>query len=73
MVTTVSLRGHTNVPSKILKNHKIRPKSKLEWIDDGITIRVIPIPSDIIRSSKGITMGLRQKLKKERELERQRG
>lgn len=70
MVTTVTSRGHTNVPLKILKDHKIRPHTKLEWIDDGMTIRVIPIPPDSVRSSRGITKALRRKLIKERDSER---
>ena len=70
MKTTVTSRGQTVVPAKIRKDYKIRPQTQLEWIDDGETIRVMPIPSDSIHSAKGSSKGLRQKLLKERERER---
>ena len=70
--TTVTTRGQTVVPSKIRKDHSIRPQAQLEWIDDGETIRVVPIPPDPIRAAKGISKGLRRRLVSERELERQR-
>jgi AbrB family looped-hinge helix DNA binding protein len=73
MKTTVTTRGQTVVPAKIRKNHHITPSTQLEWIDDGETIRVVPLPSDAIRAARGITRGARQKLLKERERERQRG
>ncbi len=73
MRTTMTSRGQTVIPAKIRKTHRIRPKMQLEWIDDGQTIRVVPIPPDPIRAAKGISKGLRQRLLNERELERQRG
>jgi bifunctional DNA-binding transcriptional regulator/antitoxin component of YhaV-PrlF toxin-antitoxin module len=73
MRTTVTSRGQTVVPAKIRKDHQIHPQTQLEWIDDGETIRVVPIPLDTIRAAKGISKGLRRRLIKEREQERQRG
>ena len=70
METTVTSRGQTVVPAKIRREHKIRPKMKLEWIDDGETIRVVPMPSDSIRAAKGTTKGLRRALLRNRALER---
>jgi bifunctional DNA-binding transcriptional regulator/antitoxin component of YhaV-PrlF toxin-antitoxin module len=73
MRTTVTSRGQTVIPAKIRKEHQIGVSTKLEWIDDGETIRVVPLPPDAIRAAKGISKGLHQRLLKERELERQRG
>ncbi|MBI1743062.1 AbrB/MazE/SpoVT family DNA-binding domain-containing protein [Candidatus Acetothermia bacterium] len=73
MRTKVTSRGQTVVPAKIRKDHQIVPQTQLEWIDDGETIRVIPIPSDPIRGARGISKGLHRKLLKEREWERRRG
>ena len=73
MRTTVTSRGQTVVPAKIRKDHQIHPQTQLEWIDDGETIRVVPLPLDTIRSAKGLSKGLHQKLLKEREQERRRG
>jgi bifunctional DNA-binding transcriptional regulator/antitoxin component of YhaV-PrlF toxin-antitoxin module len=73
MKTTVTSRSQTVVPAKIRKDHQIGSHTQLEWIDDGETIRAVPLPADPIRAAKGISRGLRQKLLEERALERQRG
>jgi len=65
MKTTVTARGQTVVPAQIRqirKNHQISAQTQLEWIDDGETIRVIPLPPDTIRAAKGISKGLHQRL-----------
>jgi bifunctional DNA-binding transcriptional regulator/antitoxin component of YhaV-PrlF toxin-antitoxin module len=72
MRTTMTSRGQTVVPAKIRRDHQLHPQTQLEWIDDGETIRVVPIPPDSIRAAKGITKRLHQKLLAEREWERQR-
>lgn len=70
MVTTVTIRGQTVVPAQIRKAHNIAAKARLQWIDDGHTIRVLPVPHDPIQAAKGITRGLGDKLLQERERER---
>lgn len=72
MKTTVTSRGQTVVPAKIRKAHEIDTRTRLEWIDDGRTIRVIPIPEDAVRAAKGISRGLGDALRREREIERLR-
>jgi bifunctional DNA-binding transcriptional regulator/antitoxin component of YhaV-PrlF toxin-antitoxin module len=73
MKTTVTARGQTVVPAKIRRDHQISAQTQLEWLDDGETIRVIPLPPDAIRAVRGISTDLRQRLLAERERERQRG
>ena len=73
MKTTVTARGQTVIPAKIRKEHQIGVSAKLEWIDDGDTIRVVPLPTDSIEAAKGISKGLYRMLMKERELERKLG
>jgi bifunctional DNA-binding transcriptional regulator/antitoxin component of YhaV-PrlF toxin-antitoxin module len=73
MKTTVTARGQTVVPAKIRKDYQIGAQTQLEWLDDGETIRVIPLPPDTIQAARGITTGLHQRLLAEREQERQRG
>lgn len=73
MRTTITSRGQTVIPAQIREAHRIRPNMQLEWIDDGQTIRIVPIPPDPIRAAKGTTKGLHQRLLNERESERVRG
>jgi bifunctional DNA-binding transcriptional regulator/antitoxin component of YhaV-PrlF toxin-antitoxin module len=73
MRTTVTERGQTVVPAKIRRDYSIGPHSRLEWVDDGHTIRVIPIPEDPIRAARGSSQGLSRRLLEERERERARG
>ena len=73
MKTTVTARGQTVIPAKIRKEHQIEISTKLEWIDDGDTIRVVPLPKDCVEEARGISKGLYCKLMKERGLERQFG
>ena len=73
MKTTVTVRGQTVVPAKIRKDYQIGPQTQLEWIDDGETIRVVPLPTDTIRAAKGSSKGLHRRLLQEREWERQSG
>jgi AbrB family looped-hinge helix DNA binding protein len=73
MRTTVTSRGQTVVPAKIRKEHGIEPQTQLEWLDDGETIRVIPIPIDAIKAVKGHSKKLLRMLIDERNLERRNG
>ena len=66
MRTTVTSRGQTVVPARIRKDHAIQPETRLEWIDDGETIRVVPIPPDPIGAAIGTTHRLGEKLLVER-------
>jgi bifunctional DNA-binding transcriptional regulator/antitoxin component of YhaV-PrlF toxin-antitoxin module len=72
MRTTISARGQTVVPAKIRRDHEIEAQSRLEWLDDGHTIRVVPVPEDSIRAAKGSTKGFGSRLLKERRRERDR-
>jgi len=55
MKTTVTARGQTVIPAKIRKSHQIDVSTKLKRIDDGETIRVVPLPTDSIEAAKGIS------------------
>lgn len=65
-------RGQTVVPAKIRRDYGIEPQTRLEWIDDGHSIRVVPLPSDPIRAAKGASKGLSRRLLEERARERAR-
>ncbi len=74
MQTTISRRGQTVVPAAVRKRHHLLDGDRLAWIDDGETIKVIPIPADPVRALKGMAKGERlvQELMKYRREERAR-
>lgn len=74
MKATVTTRGQVSIPSKIRKQFKIEPESKIEWLIEGNTIKVIPLPKDPVAAFKGRGKGIysASKLLKERKEERRR-
>ena len=57
MQTTVTKRGQTAIPAKLRKKFGIDDQTKLEWIVEGDTMKVIPVPKDPIASYKGKSKG----------------
>ena len=57
MLTTVSSRGQTSIPSEIRKKYSIGANTKLQWIDDGGFITVVPIGIDPIETFRGKSKG----------------
>lgn len=53
MESTVTVRGQTAIPVAIRRRYNIRAKTKLEWLDDGHSISVVPIPENPIKALKG--------------------
>ena len=59
MESTVSKRWQTVIPAAIRRRHNIREGDLLEWVDDGETIRVVPITSDPVKALRGRAKGQR--------------
>ena len=74
MTTTVSSRGQTVIPAEIRKRHALTEQSRLAWIDDGGTIRVIPLPAGAQEFGRGMAKELKlsQALLSDRTEERRR-
>jgi len=75
MVSTVTIRGQTAIPVAIRKKYNITPKTHIEWIDDGHSISVVPVPHDSIKALKGRykNAGLLKELLRSRQEERNIG
>jgi AbrB family looped-hinge helix DNA binding protein len=76
METTVTRRGQTIIPAAIRRRHGIKAGDRITWLDDGGTIRIVPVTADPIRSLRGsgrgqslLTALLRQR-REDRERER---
>jgi AbrB family looped-hinge helix DNA binding protein len=55
--TTVTHRGRTNIPAAIRRRHDIKESDRVTWLDDGVTIQLVPVPSDPIRALRGSGRG----------------
>ena len=53
----VSRHGRVVIPAAIRRRYNIKDGDTLEWIDDGETIRVVPITSDPVRALRGRAKG----------------
>jgi AbrB family looped-hinge helix DNA binding protein len=74
MQTAVTKRGQTVIPALLRKRYRIDEGTQLVWLDDGETIRVVPIPADPLRAlrGRGRGEGLTEKLLVERRQDRER-
>ena len=57
MRTTVTKRAQTVVPAEIRARYGIKGGDLLEWIDDGKSIKVVPVPRDPIEVLRGCARG----------------
>lgn len=74
MQTSVTKRGQTVIPAAIRKKYHIDAEVHLVWLDDGDTIRVVPVPNDPLLSLRGSGRGKNytKKLLEERNKDRSR-
>jgi AbrB family looped-hinge helix DNA binding protein len=44
--TTVTRGGRTHIPAAIRRRHGIREGDRITWLDDGDTLRIVPVAAD---------------------------
>lgn len=72
--TAITKRGQTVVPAAIRRRYRLESGMRLAWLDDGETIRVVPVPADPLQAlrGRGRGEGLRERLLAERGDDRRR-
>jgi AbrB family looped-hinge helix DNA binding protein len=75
MMSTVTTRGQTAIPAAIRRRYNILSRSRIEWIDDGHSIAIVPVAEDAITALRGKykRYPLNEILAKSRVEERNRG
>src|ERR1700730_4492450 len=57
--STISSKGQTVIPVEIRKRHALTEQSRLAWIDDGGSIRVVPLPAGPLKHGRVLAKGMR--------------
>ena len=74
-VSTVSKKGWVVIPREIRERHNIKPGDKVQIVDYGGSITIVPAMTDPIREMRGMLKGgpsLTKALLEERRRERER-
>jgi AbrB family looped-hinge helix DNA binding protein len=74
MTITVSAKGQMVIPAAIRKRYGIKSQGKVELVDLGKEIVIVPIKQDALKESRGVlkgitTLDLIRQRRKERKLE----
>ncbi len=54
MITTISTRGQTAVPAEIRRKLGLADQTRLLWIIEGDTVRIMRVPDDPIEALWGV-------------------
>lgn len=57
MRTKVTTRGQVSIPAPVRRQLRIKPDTTLEWVVEGNTVRVIPLPDDPLTAFRGSGKG----------------
>jgi AbrB family looped-hinge helix DNA binding protein len=57
MTVTVSTKGQVVIPSQLRKRYNLKPRAKIEFLDTGKEIVLVPLPEDPFKASYGILKG----------------
>ena len=54
MTAKVSLRGQTVIPAELRRKYNIRPNSRVEFLDTGGEIVLVPVPEEGFQAARGM-------------------
>ena len=54
MTAKVSLRGQTVIPAALREKYNIRPNSRVEFLDAGGEIVLVPVPENGFKTARGL-------------------
>ena len=57
MTVTVSSKGQVVIPAELRRRYNLKPSSKIEFLDNGNELVVVPLPRDPFKASYGILKG----------------
>jgi len=57
MTVIVSAKGWVVIPAELRQKYGIKPGSKLQFVDYGGTLELVPIPDDPIEAAAGMLKG----------------
>jgi AbrB family looped-hinge helix DNA binding protein len=58
MITLISARGQTVIPKEIRLKYGLSANSRLVWIDEGTSIRIVPLGRGAGKYGLGIAKGM---------------
>ncbi len=53
LVSVVTGKGQTTIPARLRERLELKPGTRLEWLDDGEMLLVIPLAADPILQFRG--------------------
>jgi AbrB family looped-hinge helix DNA binding protein len=57
MQTTITQRGQTVIPAELRRRYDLHEGDRIEWLDTGSGLKVVPVPADPITALRGSGKG----------------